>query len=85
MFSLAGVRRQAQLQRGGVRSLGTKKGAASSADTSSGFSSCLAFTPVQGIELCDPTLAQPQPDSAASAPGKRDYFASDRRFTAVSL
>lgn len=74
-------------------------GARSSTVTSaSGFSSSLTFTPIQGIELCNPDATPAQSSSAGAAAaagksgrlnrggaaeGKRDYFASSGKFIKV--
>ncbi|PFH32859.1 snoRNA binding domain-containing protein [Besnoitia besnoiti] len=70
-------KRQQQMNRGGPARGGTETAGC-------GFSSSLTFTPIQGIELCNPDAA-----GAAALPKKQDankkvnYFSSTGKFTKV--
>ncbi|XP_026193256.1 U4/U6 small nuclear ribonucleoprotein Prp31 homolog [Cyclospora cayetanensis] len=71
-------RRQQQLRpKGGLSSAVSAAGTS----TSTGFSSSLTFTPIQGIELCNP-LAETQQQQQQQQDAK-DYFGGGGRFTAV--
>ncbi|CDJ43725.1 hypothetical protein ETH_00027530 [Eimeria tenella] len=75
---LKGARRQQQLHPKGVSSAA----AASGSSSSTGFASSLSFTPVQGLELCNP-LAEQQQQQQQQQSDSRDYFGGGGRFTAV--
>ncbi|KAH3746030.1 U4/U6 small nuclear ribonucleoprotein Prp31 [Pelomyxa schiedti] len=62
---------------GGIRSV--VSGFRSSA---SGFSSSLSFTPVQGIELVNPSLARGPMPPPSTIPSSKDYFADTASFVA---